>query len=65
MKAFCIGLLTLLICAVFFWLGFLLFPFLIILTFLLRVIVSVVLVILAIWLLGKVVIFSWYKLNGK
>lgn len=61
MKAFLVGLLFLLVVSVLAGLGFLLLPFLLVLGLVLRVILSIALVIFAIWLLGKFIIFLWKK----
>jgi len=63
MKAFLVGLLALLAVAVFTAIGFLLFPFLIVLFWLVRLIAIAVLLILAIWLLGKFILFLWKKMK--
>jgi len=45
--------------------GVFLYPFIFLLAVVLRVVVSIGLVIFAIWLLGKFIIFIWDKLNNK
>ena len=62
MKAFAIGLLTVIILAVFAWIGFLLLPFLVFLEFSLQILCIVVLAVFAVWGLGKLVIFCWRKI---
>jgi len=57
MKAFLVGLLFLFIVAVLAGMGVLLFPFLLVLSWIARVILIVVLLILAVWLLGKLVLY--------
>ena len=57
MKAFLVGLLFLFIVAVLAAMGVLLFPFLLVLSWIARVILIVVLLILAVWLLGKLVLY--------
>ncbi len=64
MKAFFIGLIFLIAVVIFAGVGILLFPLFIILGFLLRVILSFLFVILAIWLLGKFIIFIWDRLRS-
>lgn len=54
MKSFLVGLLVLLIVGVLFFIGFLLTPLLLVLGLFLKTIISIVLVIFAIWLLGKI-----------
>jgi len=63
MKAFLVGLLFLFAVALLSGVGVLLFPFLIVLAFFLRIILMLALVILAIWLLGKFIIFVWQKIE--
>jgi hypothetical protein len=64
MKAFLAGLIFLVAVAVFGVIGVLLFPLLIVMAWFLRLILSFVLLILAIWLLGKFIIFTWDKLKN-
>jgi len=63
MKAFLVGLLFLLAVVIFACVGFFLVPFLLVLGFFLRIILSVLLVILAIWLLGKLILYIWEKVK--
>ena len=69
MKAFFIGLLFLLLVAVLAVVGagliMLLSPFLIMLGIALRIIISVIFIIFAIWLLGKLIILIWESLRSK
>ena len=53
MKAFLVGLLVLFLAGVFSILGILLFPLLLVLGFFLRFILMIVLVLFAVWLVGK------------
>lgn len=62
MKAFFIGLVTLIIVIIMGTIGTLLYPFFIVLGLLFRVILSFLLFIFAIWLLGKLILFIWEKL---
>lgn len=62
MKAFLIGLLFLIAVCVLAGIGFLIFPFLIVLALFLRLIMILLLSVLAIWLLGKFIIFVWEKM---
>lgn len=68
MKEFLVGLLfvivALLVLAVGSMLGILLFPLLIVLNVLLRFVVAVILVVFAIWIVGKVVLIVWEKIKG-
>jgi len=57
MKAFLVGLLFLFIVAVLAGMGVLLFPFLLVLGWIVRVILIAVLLILAVWLLGKLILY--------
>lgn len=57
MKAFLVGLLFLFIVAVLAGTGVLLFPFLLVLGWIVRVILIAVLLILAVWLLGKLILY--------
>lgn len=65
MKAFFIGLITIVAVVILAGIGVLLFPFLIVLGWILRLILSLALVIFAIWLLGKLVLIVWEKLREK
>jgi len=64
-KAFFVGLLFLAAALIMAGLGVFLYPFIFLLAVVLRVVVSIGLVIFAIWLLGKFIIFIWDKLNNK
>ncbi|MEA3306049.1 MAG: hypothetical protein U9R52_04465 [Candidatus Omnitrophota bacterium] len=68
MKAFLVGLafliLAMLITGVGALLSVLLFPLLLVLGIVLRITLSVLLVIFAIWLLGKLIILAWSALKG-
>ncbi|MFA5356827.1 MAG: hypothetical protein WC301_05435 [Candidatus Omnitrophota bacterium] len=64
MKAFLVGLIFIMAAALLSGLGVLLFPLLIVLGFFLRVVVGLIFVVLAIWLLGKFIIFVWEKLKS-
>jgi len=64
-KAFFVGLLFLAAALIMAGLGVFLYPFIFLLAIVLRIIVSIALVIFAIWLLGKFIIFIWDKLNNK
>ena len=63
MKAFLVGLLFLVVAAILSGLGFLLFPLLLVLGWLVRVILIGVLLILATWLLGKFILFIREKIK--
>ena len=63
MKAFFIGLIFLIAVALFSGIGLLLYPLLLALAIMLRVAIAFLLVIFAIWLLGKFIIFVWEKLR--
>ena len=65
MKAFFIGLLIVVAVVILSAIGFLLFPFILLLGFLLRFIVGILFIILSIWILGKFAIFIWRNLAGK
>ncbi|MFH0739238.1 MAG: hypothetical protein V2A59_05230 [Candidatus Omnitrophota bacterium] len=65
MKAFLVGLVFLFALCVLVGIGVLLTPLLLILAFFIRMIVLFFLVIFAIWLLGKFIIFSREKLFNK
>ena len=65
MKAFLAGLLFLVAVLVLTGVGLLLLPLLLVLTFFLRIFVGFFLVLFAIWLLGKFIIFVWESLNKK
>ena len=59
MKAFFVGLLFLVAAGILAGLGILLSPLLLALAFALRLVLGIILVVLAIWLLGKFIIFVW------
>jgi hypothetical protein len=67
MKEFLVGLLfiivALLVVAVGSMLGILLFPLLIVLNILLRFVIAAIIVIFAIWLVGKMVMMVWEKVK--
>ena len=63
MKAFMVGLLALIAVVLLYGLGTLLLPFLLVLGLVLRVVLIGVLVILAIWLLGRVILYIWEKMR--
>ena len=65
MKAFLAGLLFIVALSVLAGIGILLMPLLLVLAVLLRVLVIFFLVIFAIWLLGKFIIFSWERMFNK
>jgi hypothetical protein len=65
MKAFLVGLLFLAAVMVFAGLGVLLYPFLALLTVSLQFVLGILIIIFVIWLLGKLIIFAWDKLNTK
>jgi len=63
MKAFLVGLIFLIAVGVLAGLGILLFPLLIALAWFLRFILISILLIFAIWLLGKMTIYFWEKIK--
>ncbi|MCF7873323.1 MAG: hypothetical protein K9L84_04300 [Candidatus Omnitrophica bacterium] len=65
MKEFLVGLIFILGVLVLSGLGLLLYPFLLILGFTLRIFIVVALVIFFIWLLGKFIIFVWESLKKE
>ncbi|MFC1514561.1 hypothetical protein ACFL5X_01500 [Candidatus Omnitrophota bacterium] len=65
MKAFFIGLFTILAVAVIGLLGFLLMPLLLVLTVVLRIVLIGVLLLLGIWLLGRFIIYIWETLRKQ
>lgn len=65
MKAFLVGLLFLIAVLILSTVGFLLYPLLFLTAILLRVIISLALLLFAIWLLGKFIIWVWESLRGK
>ncbi len=69
MKAFLLGLAFLIVIMLITGVGALLsvflFPLLLMLGFVLRIVLSVLLAIFAIWLLGKIVILAWDLLKSK
>ena len=64
MKAFLAGLVFIMAVALLSGIGALLFPLVIVLSLFLRVILGFLFIILAIWLLGKLIIFIWDKLKS-
>ena len=65
MKAFLVGLLFLAAVLILTGVGFLLLPFLLVLTFFLRIIVGILLILFAIWLLGQLILIIWGLLSKK
>ncbi len=65
MRAFLIGLLFIIAVAVLSGIGILLYPLLLVLGVFFRLVLGFVLVIFAIWLLGKFIIFIWEALFRK
>ncbi|MEA3560301.1 MAG: hypothetical protein U9R31_00820 [Candidatus Omnitrophota bacterium] len=65
MKAFLIGVIFLVATAVLAGIGLLFFPLLLVLGLFLRLILGIILLILAIWLLGKFIILVWESLRKK
>ncbi len=63
MKAFLIGFIFLVVVFIFAGIGLLLFPLLFAMVWFLRVIFVAILVLLAIWLLGKLIIFILKKIR--
>lgn len=63
MKAFLVGLLFLIAASVLIIAGCLLFPLFLLLGLLLRIVFVMVFGFFAIWLLGKLIIFIWGRLN--
>ena len=63
MKEFLVGLLFLVAVLILAGVGFLMFPFLLILGIFLRLVLVVAFVILSIWLLGKLIVYIWQRLN--
>jgi len=65
MKAFLVGLLFLFALGLLAVISIILFPFLMLLVFFLRILVGLALVIFFIWLLGKIVMLFFEELRGK
>ncbi len=65
MKEFLVGLLFLAAVVVLSIVGILLWPLLFVLTFFLRIVVILLLLLFSIWLLGKFIVFVWEFLNKK
>lgn len=63
MKEFLVGLLTLVVVLILAGIGFLMFPLLVVLGLFLRLALIVIFSILCIWLLGKLIVYIWQKLN--
>jgi hypothetical protein len=63
MKEFLVGLLFLAVVLILAGIGFLMFPFLVILGLFLRLALMVIFVILCIWLVGKLIVYIWQRLN--
>ena len=63
MKEFLVGLLTLVIVLILAGIGFLMFPFLVVLGLFLRLALMVIFTVLCVWLLGKLIVYIWKKLN--
>ncbi|MEW6170875.1 MAG: hypothetical protein AB1472_04900 [Candidatus Omnitrophota bacterium] len=65
MKAFLIGLIFLMAVVILSGIGVLIFPLILAMAIFLKIIVSICLVLFAIWLLGKFIIFIWEKIFNK
>jgi len=65
MRAFLIGVIFLIAVAIIAGLGYLFIPFILVLGLFLRFILLIVLGILAVWILGKFIIFVWEALRKK
>ena len=65
MKAFLVGVIVLIAVTVMAGIGYLILPFLLVLGLVIKLVLAIVLVILAIWFLGKFVIFIWETLRQK
>ncbi len=65
MKAFFVGLIFLMLVVVMSGLAIFLYPFLFMLGIVLRMVLGVLLVIFAIWLLGKMIIYVWELLRPR
>jgi len=65
MKAFLAGLVFLIAVGVMAGIGMLLFPILLVLAFFLRIFVGFILIIFAIWALGKFIIYVWSCIINK
>lgn len=65
MKEFLVGLLFLVAVLVLSVIGLLLWPLLFVLTFFLRMVVVLLLLLFSIWLLGKFIVLVWESLNKK
>lgn len=63
MKAFLVGLLFLIAVAILTGVGFLLLPLLLVLTIFFRVFIGFFLLLFAVWLLGKFIIWVWEALK--
>ena len=65
MKEFLVGLISIVAALAFAGIGLLLYPFLLAIALLLRIVIIFALIIFAIWLLGKFIISVWEKLRNK
>jgi len=65
MKAFAVGLLFLIAVMILSGIGILLYPFIIVMALLFRILIPLFFVIFSIWFLGKFIIFVWEKLFAK
>ena len=65
MKAFFVGLLALLVVGILSGIGFLLYPFFILLSFILQFLAGIAFAVLCVWLLGRFIIFIWDKIFKK
>ena len=59
MRAFFIGLITLIAVVILSGIGLLLYPLVIVLAFFLRILIAIFFVIFCIWLLGKFIMYIW------
>ena len=65
MKEFLVGLIFIVAALAFAGIGLLLYPFLLAIALLLRIVIIFALIIFAIWLLGKFIISVWERLRNK
>ncbi|MDP3142595.1 MAG: hypothetical protein Q8N14_01425 [Candidatus Omnitrophota bacterium] len=65
MKAFLVGLLFLVAVLVLSSLGVLLYPLFLVMAVLLRIVIGLSLLLFAIWLLGRFIIWVWESLRGR
>ncbi len=65
MKAFAVGFIFLVAAGILAGLGIVLYPFIIVFGYLLRILLALAFVVFSVWLLGKFIIFVWERIFSR